>query len=162
MPKAFQVSVLNFVFDHQSADAVSQYQMRTADGRKLNERQTIFILELPKIEIEFSQAEDFITTLTPAERWCTFLKYADDPEKNEVINSLCKAEAGIMAASTVLSEISRDEAAWLDEFARDAAERDHRDLVCALEEAKAELARVQTEKDAELTRLRAQLAALQK
>lgn len=136
VPKVYQVSVLNFFFDQSSPAAVSQYQMRTEDGRRLNRRMNVFILELPKMGDDPLNIE----TLTPVERWCTFLKYADDPEKADVIKTLCSAEAGIMAASTVLSEISQDEAAWLAEFARDVAERDHMDLIATLEEKKAALA----------------------
>ncbi len=136
VPKVYQVSVLNFFFDQSSPAAVSQYQMHTEDGRRLNRRMNVFILELPKMGDNPLNIE----TLTPVERWCTFLKYADDPEKADVIKTLCSAEAGIMAASTVLSEISQDEAAWLAEFARDVAERDHMDLIATLEEKKAALA----------------------
>lgn len=167
MTKVYQVSVLNFLFDRSSPAAVSQYQMRSEDGRKLNSRMNVYILELPKLGEEPLDIEK----LTSAERWCTFLKYADDPEKTDVIKSLCSAEAGIMKASTVLSEISMNEAEWLAEFARDVAERDHMDLVASLEEANDRVARLTAEKadseaalaekEAENKRLRAQLEELQ-
>ncbi len=76
-----------------------------------------------------------------------------------------------MKASTVLSEISMNEAEWLAEFARDVAERDHMDLVASLEEANDRVARLTAEKadseaalaekEAENKRLRAQLEELQ-
>lgn len=159
VPRAYQVSVLNFPFNSDTENPISHYQMRTDNGVLLNSRLNVFILELPKVAINLSD-ETSIASLTPAERWCTFLKYADDPEKRAVINSLCSAEAGIMAASTVLSEISQDEAAWLAEFARDVAERDHMDLVCALERKDAAISSLEAEmakKDAEIARLQALL-----
>ncbi len=161
MEKVYQVSVLNFLF-HKSSDesAITQYQMRTEDGRMLNSRMNIIILELPKI---LDKSED-IATLTPVERWCTFLKYADVPEKRDVITSLCKAEAGIMAATTVLSRESQDELAWRLETARDMAERDYLDLVGGIEDRDAKIAQMNEElsfQAAEIARLREQLAKYQ-
>ncbi len=161
MEKVYQVSVLNFLFHKDSKDsAITQYQMRSEDGKMLNSRQNIIILELPKI----LEKSDDIATLTPVERWCTFLKYADVPEKRDVITSLCKAEAGIMAATTVLSRESQDEIAWRLETARDMAERDYLDLVGGIEDRDAIIAQKNAElkqQAAEIARLKAQLAELQ-
>ncbi len=121
VPKAFQISVLNFNYDSSTPQAISHYRMRTEDNRHLSDRMNIYLIELQKMAV----TDDIpVNDLTPAERWCKFLLEADKPERQKIIRNLCMMEDGIMAATSVLSEISQDEANWVRQTSHDRWMRD--------------------------------------
>ncbi|MBQ3670287.1 MAG: Rpn family recombination-promoting nuclease/putative transposase [Treponema sp.] len=107
VPKVFQISVLNFVYDTETEN-ISLYQMRTEQNRVLDQSLNVIFMELPKIKMLPDDAEK----LTSAERWGKFFLYADNPEKQQFISELCHAEEGIMQAEKTLSQISQDELNW--------------------------------------------------
>lgn len=115
VPKVFQISVLNFVYDNSTKKAFSVYNMRTSDCRELSNRTTIIFIELPKLTSENEDTE----ALTAAEKWAKFLLYADDETKQGFIKKLCSQEEGIMAAQGILSKISQDDINWAIETSRE-------------------------------------------
>ena len=121
VPKVYQISVLNFIYDDRSDDFLSKYSMATHDNRNLSGRMNIYFIELPKL---LGSDIEEIDSLTPAEKWVKFFLYADDAEKKSYINELCSSSGGIMAAQESLFKISKDESnwvlqTWLDKKARD-------------------------------------------
>lgn len=121
VPKVYQISVLNFIYDDKSSDFLSKYSMTTPDSRNLSGRMNIYFVELPKL---LGTDIEEIDSLTPAEKWVKFFLYADDAEKKSYIDELCSSSGGIMAAQESLFKISKDESnwilqTWLDKKARD-------------------------------------------
>ena len=130
--QAYQISVLDFVYDTSCSDIVSRYAMRTKDGRELKGVQNIVFIELPKI----SKKEADFEKNTALENWAIFLKDADNPSKRELINNLANKEAGLMQAKQSLSTISSDHDMWLTQFRQEIAERDYLSNLYAIEEEK--------------------------
>ncbi len=128
--KAYQISVLDFVYDDSAEDIVSRYEMRTKDGRTLKGMQNIVFIELPKIR----KKEMRIETNTALENWAIFLKEADNPQKIDFIHELARKEEGLMLAQQSLSSISDDRAMWLSQFRKEVAEIDRRSILEAQEE----------------------------
>ena len=109
--KAYQISVLNFVFDKGEAESINHYFMRNEKGRTVAKMLNIIFMELPKIE----RLPDDIALLTPAQMWGKFFLYASVPEKRDFLEQLTKANRGIAMAVTVLKNISQDEMNWYHE-----------------------------------------------
>ena len=111
LPKAFQVSVLNFYFDKDEPDSVNHYCMRSKKGRTISGTLNVIFMELPKI----AQLQDDIPQLTAAQMWGKFFLYASIPEKQDYIKELAKHNRGINMAVTVLKNISQEEMNWYHE-----------------------------------------------
>ena len=122
IPKVFQISVLNFIYDATTSDTLAVYQMQTKNNHHLSDRMTVVFIELPKL---MDNVPDEIEKLTPAEKWGKFLIYADDELRQDFIRRLCTSEEGIMAANVTLAKISKDEANWLRQTALDKGRRDY-------------------------------------
>ena len=114
VPKCFQISVLNFIYDDSSRKAVSHYTMKTADGRELSSRLNVYFLELPKLK---NIRDTNVKRLTRAERWIKFFLYANKKEGRNLIKKLSELEEGIMQAKRVLDFLSEDELNWQREWA---------------------------------------------
>lgn len=113
IPKVFQISVLNFIYDATTHSTFSVYTMQTDQNRKLSGRMAVIFIELPKVLKNSDDTIEGIEKLTPAEKWGKFLIYADDEERKDYIKALCAKDGGIMAAQTILSKISQDEIHWV-------------------------------------------------
>jgi len=110
-PQAFQISVLNFIFDKEEKNCFNHYLFRNEHGRTISQTLNIIFLELPKVE----KLEDNIQTLTAIEMWGKFFLYANKPEKQTFVEELAKENRGIQMAVRVLQNISQDEANWYRE-----------------------------------------------
>lgn len=110
-PQAFQISVLNFIFDDREKDCISYYIMKNQNGNPLAGMLNVVFLELPKIE----ELPDDLTLLTPVQMWGKFFLYASNPEKKDFITKLAEINRGIKMAVTVLKNISQDEINWYHE-----------------------------------------------
>ena len=122
VPKVFQISVLNFIYDETSPRSLSVYTMQTDDSRKLTDRMSIIFIELPKMKQ--NESEESLNSLTAAEKWGKFLLYADRAEKQDYVSKLCRSTEGLMDAQVTLAKISQDEANWLREMSIDKRQRD--------------------------------------
>ena len=111
-PKVYQITVLDFVYDKVSSEAVSRYAMRTADNRQLSDTLNIIFIELPKV----IKLENSIEKNSALENWAIFLKEADNPKKTRIIQKLTETEAGLMNAKQSLSSISADRDLWVEQF----------------------------------------------
>lgn len=109
--QAFQISVLNFVFDEDEESSVNHYCMRNENGSTIAKLLNIIFMELPKID----SLSDDISLLTPAQMWGKFFLYASNSEKRDYIKKLAEANRGINMAVTVLKNISQDEMNWYHE-----------------------------------------------
>jgi predicted transposase/invertase (TIGR01784 family) len=65
-----------------------------------------------------------VETNTPLENWAVFLKNADNPKKQGIIQKLTEKEAGLMQAQKSLSSISADKDLWIAQFRQEIFERD--------------------------------------
>jgi predicted transposase/invertase (TIGR01784 family) len=105
---------------------------------RLSEATEIIFYELPKLENRLKDclangAE--IKNLQKDEKWCIYMKYRHEPRAGELIEELCRKEAGIMRAEKVVSKISRDE----KRYARYVAEmKNNIDLMFAEERGRKE------------------------
>ena len=124
LPQAYQISVLDFYFDKTNDNPIHHYTMvDTADGSKLPGILNVIFMELPKAA-KFRQNED-IKTLPSAVKWCKFLKEADAPENQDLINELARSEEGIMEAAKTLSKISQDRWRWIMQGRIEGEKRDY-------------------------------------
>ncbi len=110
-PQAFQISVLNFIFDEEEKDCINHYMMRNQNGRRIAGMLNVIFMELPKI---ISLPDDY-SLLTPNQMWGKFFLYASNSEKQNFVNELAKHNRGIQMAVTVLKNISQDEMNWYHE-----------------------------------------------
>ena len=129
-PKVYQITVLDFVYDKASDEAVSRYSMRTADNRELSNTLNIVFIELPKV----IKLENSIEKNSALENWAIFLKEADNPKKTRIIQKLTEQEAGLMNAKQSLSSISAHRHLWVEQFRQEMIERDYRSGLSAAEE----------------------------
>jgi len=131
-PTVYQVTVLDFNYNsgqEQSTAPVSRYAMRTKDGRELANALNIIFIELPKVKA----LEASVDTNTPLENWALFLKDADNPNKQDLIQKLASKEAGLMQAKQSLSNISANRDLWIAQYRQELAERDYRSGLSAAE-----------------------------
>ena len=129
-PKVYQITVLDFVYDKKTDEAVSRYAMRTTDNRELSDTLNVIFIELPKV----TRLENSIEKNTALENWAIFLKDADNPKKTRVIQKLTEQEAGLMNAKQSLSSISADRDLWVEQFRQEIHERDYRSGIAAAED----------------------------
>ena len=119
-PVVYQITVLDFIYNKESSDAVSRYAMRTKSGLELSNSLNVVFVELPKVE----NLEQRLDKNTLLENWALFLKDADDPRKRDIIRRLTDKEAGLMQAQKSLSSISADKDLWIAQFRQEIFERD--------------------------------------
>ncbi len=129
-PQAFQISVLNFIFDDEETDCISHYVMRNAHGRTIAGMLNVIFMELPKIAV----LPDDIFLLTAAQMWGKFFLYGSVPEKQDYVQELAKNNRGIEMAVTVLKDISQDEMNWYHETRYWMHVSDERTMLDAAEE----------------------------
>ena len=110
-PQAFQISVLNFIFDDKEKDCISHYMLKNQNGRTVAQMMNVIFMELPKIQ----PLPDDISLLTPNQMWGKFFLYGSLPEKKAFIEDLAKLNRGINMAVTVLKNISNSELNWYHE-----------------------------------------------
>lgn len=111
-PAAFQVSVVNFVYNKKTEDGLTCYTMRSEKGDCLANRLNIIFMELPKYK-KFRNSKP--SDLTTVQKWGTFFLYANDPNSVDFIEELAREDYGIMNVLDVLSRISRSERNWFKE-----------------------------------------------
>jgi predicted transposase/invertase (TIGR01784 family) len=121
IPKVYQISLLNFIFDKDDPAAIGHYRMQKDNGHLLSGIQTVIFLELPKIDALGDVPPE---TLHSEEKWCKFLVDADNPSKQDYINKLTASDGGIMEAKKTLDKISSDWILWKCELDREIIERD--------------------------------------
>ena len=125
VPKAYQISVLNFKYDKDREEAIHHYTMTDIkDGAKLADTLNVIFLELPKVPP--LNEENVSEALPSIIKWCKFLKEADNPKKKDLLNQIIKNEEGIMAAENTLSKISQDRWRWIIQGQIEGRERDIR------------------------------------
>lgn len=124
LPKAFQISVLNFVFEPDE-QGVHHYRMQTDDGKRISDRLNIIFVELPK----FDESEVSVEKLTPVQRWCKFFLYAARPEKIGYLAKLVAQEEGLMDAQVTLMKLSAEESEWYRQTASFIAECDRLSMI---------------------------------
>lgn len=125
VPKAYQISVLNFKYDKDKDEAIHHYTMTDIkDGARLSDTLNVIFIELSKIPpLNEENAEENLPSIV---KWCKFLKEADNPEKKDLLNRLVKSEEGIMAAETTLSKLSQERWRWIIQGQIEGRERDIR------------------------------------
>ena len=132
MPPAFQITVLDCACaakdDGETPKAaeqspVSRYAMRTADGRELIENTlNVIFIDLSKT----APLQASIETNTPLENWAIFLKNADNPARQDIIQKLVEKEAGLLQARESLASISENQAQRIAQYRQEIFERDMR------------------------------------
>ena len=119
-PTVYQITVLDFNYSKAAKSTVSRYAMRTEDGRALSNSLNVIFIELPKA----AGLERTVDTNTRLENWAVFLKEADNPKKQDIIERLASKEAGLMNAQKSLSAISGDRDLWIAQYREEIFERD--------------------------------------
>ncbi|HAH61091.1 MAG TPA: hypothetical protein DCL73_03200 [Treponema sp.] len=123
IPRVYQISLLNFIFDKDDQSAVSHYRMQKDNGHMLSGIQTVIFLELPKIDALGDVPPE---SLNSEQKWCKFFLDADNPGRQEYVRKLAAGEGGIMEAKKTLDRISSDWVLWKRELDRDVIESDRK------------------------------------
>lgn len=111
IPKVYQISILNFIYNNSSPKELFHYKLSTEDGLTINEQQNIIVIELPKIcklVEELQNKTKTIQNLTTIQKWCIFILYASTSELDSLIQEITQSDQGIMSAFTALKEISNN------------------------------------------------------
>lgn len=111
IPKVYQISILNFIYNNSSPNELFHYKLSTEDGLTINEQQNIIVIELPKIcklVEELQNKTKTIQNLTTIQKWCIFILYASTSELDSIIQEIAQSDQGIMSAFTALKEISNN------------------------------------------------------
>ena len=111
IPKVYQISILNFIYNNSSPKELFHYKLSTEDGITINEQQNIIVIELPKIcklVEELQNKTKTIQKLTTIQKWCIFILYASTSELDSLIQEITQSDQGIMSAFTALKEISNN------------------------------------------------------
>lgn len=109
VPKSYQISIVDFIFNSETKNCVSRYEMQTEEKHKLESRMNIIIVELPKIKKMGNIAPEKLTNL---EKWGKFFVEADDPKNQEYMQDIACKEKGIMEAQEVLSGLNISYSMW--------------------------------------------------
>ena len=86
---------------------MQRFMFRNGDIELCDNLQVIFI-QLPLLEIRGNEAENF----TDIEKWIIFLKYSNDKDKRDLLNSIMGSDEGIREAGEILMTISAEEREW--------------------------------------------------
>ncbi|MBP5748819.1 MAG: Rpn family recombination-promoting nuclease/putative transposase [Treponema sp.] len=130
--QAYQISVLDFVFDKSNSTPVHHYQMADlGDGARLSGRLNVIFLELPKLPKVLTPDE--VKNLPRLIKWCKFLKEADNPKSQDLIRAIVESEEGIMKASDTLKNISDDGWRWVIQGQIEGKKRDYTSGLLAAE-----------------------------
>ena len=130
--QAYQISVLDFVFDRSNTSPIHHYQMADlGDGARLSGRLNVIFMELPKLPKVVSS--DDIKNLPSLLKWCKFLKEADNPGSQDLIRAIAESEDGIMKASDTLKNISDDGWRWVIQGQIEGKKRDYTSGLLAAE-----------------------------
>lgn len=111
IPKVYQISILNFIYNNSSPNELFHYKLSTEDGLTINEQQNIIVIELPKIcklVEELQNKTKTIQNLTTIQKWCIFILCASTSELDSLIQEIAQSDQGIMSAFTALKEISNN------------------------------------------------------
>ena len=138
LPRSYQISVLNFTYDKGNFNPLHHYTMTDIrDGSRLAGIRNVIFLELTKLP-KIEDAAD-ISALPAAIKWGTFLKEADNPVRQDLIDSITESEEGIMNAEVVLAALSDDRWRWIEQGRIDG---DRRDIADGLRRSKEEGIRI--------------------
>ncbi|MBQ3980606.1 MAG: PD-(D/E)XK nuclease family transposase, partial [Treponema sp.] len=130
--QAYQISVLDFVFDRGNTSPIHHYQMADlGDGARLSGRLNVIFMELPKLPKVVSS--DDVKNLPSLLKWCKFLKEADNPGSQDLIRAIVESEDGIMKASDTLKNISDDGWRWVIQGQIEGKKRDYTSGLLAAE-----------------------------
>ena len=119
--RVYQIFFLNCILFPDSKKIPHRYQyLEETEHTRLTDAVEIIFYELPKLEQrvqEVLKEETDLKTLLEDEKWCIFMKYHHEERAAELIEKLCREEAGIMNAERAVRKASRD----YERFARKMA-----------------------------------------
>ena len=124
----------DFTYDKGNSTPLHHYTMADiSDGSRLAGILNVIFLELTKLPKIEDEAD--ISVLPAAIKWGTFLKEADNPVSQDLIDSITESEEGIMNAEVVLAALSDDRWRWIEQGRIDG---DRRDIADGLRRSKEE------------------------
>ncbi|MDR2923393.1 MAG: Rpn family recombination-promoting nuclease/putative transposase [Treponema sp.] len=108
--RVYQIFFLNCVLFPQSSKLSRRYYYQEEEEHdRLSEATEIIFYELPKLEARLKNfLKGSTETLREEEKWCMFIKYRHEERAAELIDELCRKEAGIMRAEQAVTKVSRD------------------------------------------------------
>ena len=121
-PKVYQISVLNFQYKNDDNKELRWYTLRDDLGEKLTERLNVIFIDLVTIRKK-AKSKPF-EKLSPLEMWGLFLSYVDHEDKKDLISKIVKSEKGIMAAKSIVKNMSKADSNWYTQNSIWVAQRD--------------------------------------
>ncbi len=124
--KIYQISVLNFHLRKDDNKILSWYTMKNESAERLSDRQNIIFIDLKTIRKKLGLPID---ELTPIDKWGLFFSYVDKEEYADYISELVRSEKGIMAAESIVKNMSEADDNWFVQNSRFIYERDRNTLI---------------------------------
>jgi len=110
--RVYQIFFLNCVLFPQSNKLPRRYfYQEEKEHDRLSEVTEIIFYELPKLETllkELLIGSAGMENLPEDEKWCMYMKYRHEERAADLIEQLCREEAGIMRAEKAVTKVSRD------------------------------------------------------
>jgi predicted transposase/invertase (TIGR01784 family) len=109
--RVYQIFFLNCILFPQSDKLPRRYGYREeTEHDLLTETSEIIFYEMPKLEgrVRALLAGSADIDLSPAEKWCMYMKYRHEDRTAKLIEQLYREEEGIMRAERAVERISRD------------------------------------------------------
>ncbi len=95
-------------------------------AERLSDRQNIIFIDLKTIRKKLGLPID---ELTPIDKWGLFFSYVDKEEYADYISELVRSEKGIMAAESIVKNMSEADDNWFVQNSRFIYERDRNTLI---------------------------------
>lgn len=125
LKKCIVISIMDFILFRNTSKYHRVFEVRERyDGEKLLEDLELHYLELPK----FVEREN-VASMNNLQKWLTFLKYAGEEEKEDIITKLIKESEVFEMASVILRQMSEDERIRQEYFYREKIAMDEQSKI---------------------------------
>lgn len=119
LPKVYHIMFTDFRLFNDKKKYMQSFTVRN-DEEELSDCLNLIFIQLPLFDIGKPDSKNF----TDIEKWIIFLKYSNDNEKRDLLNSIMASNDGIRKAGEILMAISKDFEEWAKQEMRYKAEVD--------------------------------------
>jgi len=174
LARTYQITFCMYDVLPDWSDFVNRFTLKSVNGTELTDQINMVIVELNKLEVLLKKP---VSNLTDFEKWTLFFRFAQDPVHRGKINDIIKEKEEINMAATLLREISQDEHERARYLSRMKFETDQYSNLHTAEkrgelrsdekwqsvvaDMKADMSVIIANKEAEIERLRKQIAELE-
>jgi predicted transposase/invertase (TIGR01784 family) len=126
LKEVYTIIIMASTLYHDNNRFFNEFVYRNQYGDQLPGHTHIVFIELSKLD---DISDKPVVELTDTEMWALFLQYANDENKQQLIQEILKRQEGIKMGSEVLNDISTDHDQWIQYFLRMKAEIDEKSRI---------------------------------